>query len=89
MEWLLAVPSASVDELAGNGLEEPLQYYHTGQKAVGSDDPSSTNPRYDVEAADSEMEGANDMARFRYQRMFWENIAEGEVRSVINYIALT
>jgi len=92
MERLLAVPEPqTVKGLASDELDKPLQYHHTGQKEVGNQDPSRINPRYDLEEADSqsEAEGTNDMARFRYQRMFWENIAEGEVCSVISLIVLT
>lgn len=92
MEWLLAVPEPqAMKELASDELDKPLQYYHTSQKEVENQDPSRTNPRYDLEEADrqGETEGTNDKARFRYQRMFWENIAEGEVRSVISSIVLT
>ncbi|KAL4070541.1 eukaryotic mitochondrial regulator protein-domain-containing protein [Scleroderma citrinum] len=78
MEWLLAAPEPQVAKERAS--DEPIQYYHTGQKEVTNEDPSRTNPRYHVEEADrqGEVEGTNDMARFRYQRMFWENVAEGE-----------
>ncbi|KAI6031367.1 eukaryotic mitochondrial regulator protein-domain-containing protein [Pisolithus microcarpus] len=62
MEWLLAVP----------------QPHETVKGRVR--DPSATNPRYDVEEADQQDEagGTSDMSRLRYQRMFWENVPEGE-----------
>ncbi|KAI6112468.1 hypothetical protein EDD16DRAFT_1603229 [Pisolithus croceorrhizus] len=80
MEWLLAVPQPHeiVKEVDGN---TPLQHYHTGRReAEESRDPSATDPRYDVGEADEQDEvgGTSDMSRFRYQRMFWENVPEGE-----------
>lgn len=80
MEYVLAVPQP--DEIVkGVNADTPLQYYHTGRReAEENRDPSATNPRYDVEEADrqDEVEGTSDMSRFRYQRMFWENVPEGE-----------
>ncbi|KAH7886196.1 eukaryotic mitochondrial regulator protein-domain-containing protein [Phlebopus sp. FC_14] len=72
MERLLGVSDLSdpvkVEEPDG---DTPVQYYHTGPK------PEST--RYDVEEADrqDEIEG-KDMARQRYQRLFWETVPEGQ-----------
>ncbi|KAI6048008.1 hypothetical protein EDC04DRAFT_2620951 [Pisolithus marmoratus] len=80
MEWLLAVPQPN-EIVKGVDGDTPLQYYHTGQReAEECRDPSAANPRYDVEEADrqNEAEGTTDMSRFRYQRMFWENVPEGE-----------
>ncbi|KIK30083.1 hypothetical protein PISMIDRAFT_87788 [Pisolithus microcarpus 441] len=80
MEWLLAVPQPH-ETVKGVDGDTPLQYYHTGRReAEESRDPSATNPRYDVEEADQQDEagGTSDMSRLRYQRMFWENVPEGE-----------
>ncbi|KIJ66390.1 hypothetical protein HYDPIDRAFT_86744 [Hydnomerulius pinastri MD-312] len=78
MEDLLGVREAAqrmaerVEEPDG---DTPIQYYHTGPNAHKKD----PHDRYDVEEADRQDEAeGNNMARLRYQRMFWESVAEGE-----------
>ncbi|KAI6136246.1 eukaryotic mitochondrial regulator protein-domain-containing protein, partial [Pisolithus sp. B1] len=62
------------------GMEWLLAVPQPHEIVKGSRDPSATNPRYDVGEADQQDEvgGANDISRLRYQRMFWENVPEGE-----------
>ena len=74
MERLLGVTEAP--KRVEQDANELLETDHTGK----SDRPESHN-RYDVEEADlqDEVEG-NSRARQRYQRLFWESVAEGEVR---------
>lgn len=74
MEHLLGVTEATKrTELDADGLHEDGYVGESGQ-------PDSSN-RYNVQEADlqDEVEG-NNRARQRYQRHFWESVAEGEVR---------
>lgn len=74
MEHLLGVTEAARSK-------EPDAYEH-----VESDqnDQLDSDDRYDAHEADlqGETEG-NDRARHRYQRLFWESVAEGEVRGLV------
>jgi len=73
MERLLGV--AEAEKRMEQDVNELLENDQIGK----SDRPDSH--RYDVEEADlqDEVEG-NNRARQRYQRLFWESVAEGEVR---------
>lgn len=76
MERLLGVTEATRrTELDANGLVE--------NDHIGESDRPDSNHRYDVQEADlqDEVEG-NNRARQRYQRLFWESVAEGEVRGL-------
>ena len=74
MERLLGATEAA--KRTEQDANELLETDHTG-KSVRPD----SHDRYDVEAADlqDEVEG-NNRARQRYQRLFWESVAEGAVR---------
>ncbi|KIJ22167.1 hypothetical protein PAXINDRAFT_95583 [Paxillus involutus ATCC 200175] len=74
MEELLGVTDATRRMQEEPDGDTPIQYHHTVRSA--QEDPHN---RYDVDEADRQDEVAgNDMARRRYQRMFWESVAEGE-----------
>lgn len=70
MERLLGVTETA--KRTEQDAEELLESVHTGR--------NDSHDRYDVEEADlqDEVEG-NNRARQRYQRLFWESVAEGEV----------
>lgn len=73
MERLLGVTEA--EKRMEQDADELFENDRTGK----SDLPDSH--RYDVEEADSQDEAeGNNRARQRYQRLFWESVAEGEVR---------
>jgi hypothetical protein len=80
MERLLGTTEAA--KRTEQDANELLETDHTGK----SDRPDS-HDRYDVEAADlqDEVEG-NNRARQRYQRLFWESVAEGEVRGLEQFL---
>ena len=74
MEHLLGVTEAA--NRAESDAHEPLE-----NDVIGERERSGSNGRYDVHEADlqDEAEGSS-RARQRYQRLFWESVAEGEVR---------
>lgn len=76
MEHLLGVTEAA--KRTERDVNQLLENDHTGE-----DDQPDSHDRYDVEEADlqDEVEGDN-KARQRYQRLFWESVGEGEVRSL-------